>query len=94
MRRILGCAMRSPVLWRRSSAAAGVYVSALLGFLGSVIAFRELGTSAFGRLAIVLAAAGLFQLLADLTVEDALVKYGFRPRTGAGSAASSGSASG
>ena len=78
MRRILGCAMRSPVLRRRSSAAAGVYVSALLGFLGSVIAFRELGTSAFGRLSIVLAAAGLFQLLADLTVEDALVKYGFR----------------
>jgi O-antigen/teichoic acid export membrane protein len=78
MRRILGCAMRSPVLWRRSWAAAGVYVSALLGFLGSVIAFRELGTSAFGRLSIVLAAAGLFQLLADLTVEDALVKFGFR----------------
>src|SRR5262252_6746006 len=70
--------MRSPVFWRRSSAAAGVYVSALLGFLGSVVAVRELGIAAFGRLAIVLAAAGLFQLLADLTVEDALVKYGFR----------------
>ena len=70
--------MRSPVFWRRSSAAAGVYVSALFGFLGSVVAVRELGIAAFGRLAIVLAAAGLFQLLADLTVEDALVKYGFR----------------
>src|SRR5262245_12360357 len=70
--------MRSPVFWRRSSAAAGVYTSALLGFLGSIVAVRELGISAFGRLAIVLAAAGLFQLLADLTVEEALVKYGFR----------------
>src|SRR5262245_34922094 len=70
--------MRSPVFWRRSSAAAGVYTSALLGFLGSIVAVRELGISAFGRLAIVLAAAGLFQLLADLTVEEAVVKYGFR----------------
>src|SRR5262249_46497649 len=60
------------------SRAVAVCASALVGFLGSVVAVRELGISAFGRLAIVLAAAGLFQLLADLTVEDAVVKYGFR----------------
>jgi O-antigen/teichoic acid export membrane protein len=71
-------AMRSPVFWRRSWATAGVYASALVGFLGTVVAVRELGISAFGRLSIVLAVAGLFQLLADLTVEEALVKYGFR----------------
>src|SRR5262249_55291511 len=60
------------------SRAVAVCASALVGFLGSVVAVRELGISAFGRLAIVLAAAGLFQLLADLTVEEAVVKYGFR----------------
>src|SRR5437763_331554 len=48
--------MRSPVFWRRSSTAAGVYLSAALGFLGSVVAFRELGTYDFGLLALVLAA--------------------------------------
>jgi O-antigen/teichoic acid export membrane protein len=71
--------MRVTAFWRRSSStAAGVYLSALIGFLGSIVAFRELGTVAFGRLALVLAATGFFQLFADLTVEEAVVKYGFR----------------
>ena len=71
--------MRLSAFWRRSSStAAGVYVSALIGFLGSIVAFRELGTLDFGRLALVLAATGFFQLFADLTVEEAVVKYGFR----------------
>lgn len=70
--------MRSPVFWRRFGAAGGVYVSALLGFAGSIIAVRELGIYSFGLLSLVLAATGFFQLLADLTVDEALVKYGFR----------------
>jgi O-antigen/teichoic acid export membrane protein len=71
--------MRVTAFWRRSSStAAGVYLSALIGFLGSIVAFRELGAVAFGRLALVLAATGFFQLFADLTVEEAVVKYGFR----------------
>ena len=70
--------MRSPVFWRRFVAAGGVYISALLGFAGSIVAVRELGIYAFGLLSLVLAATGFFQLLADLTVEEALVKYGFR----------------
>ena len=71
--------MRLSAFWRRSSStAAGVYVSAAIGFLGSIVAFRELGTVDFGRLALVLAATGFFQLFADLTVEEAVVKYGFR----------------
>jgi O-antigen/teichoic acid export membrane protein len=70
--------MRSPLLWRRFVAAGGVYLSALLGFVGSIVAVRELGIYAFGLLSLVLAATGFFQLLADLTVEEALVKYGFR----------------
>lgn len=70
--------MRSPAFWRRSSAAAAVYLSALLGFVGTLVAVRELGIYAFGLLSLVLAASGLFQLVADLTVDEALVKYGFR----------------
>ena len=70
--------MGSPVFWRRSRTAAGVYVSALLGFAGSVVAFRELGTYDFGLLSILLAATGFFQLFGDLTVEEAVIKYGFR----------------
>lgn len=70
--------MRSPAFWRRSSAAAGIYLSVLLGFLGTVVAVRELGIHDFGLLSLVLAAAGFFQLFADLTVEEAVVKYGFR----------------
>src|SRR5437899_1804973 len=70
--------MRSAVFWRRSSTAAGVYLSAALGFLGSVVAFRELGTYDFGLLSLVLAATGFFQLFADLTVDEAVIKYGFR----------------
>jgi O-antigen/teichoic acid export membrane protein len=70
--------MRSPVFWRRSSTAAGIYLSALLGFLGTIVAVRELGLDDFGLFSLVLAAAGFFQLLADVTVEEAVVKYGFR----------------
>ena len=70
--------MRSPVFWRRSATAAGVYVSALLGFLGTIVAARQLGPHDFGLLAIVIAVTGFFQLFGDLTVEEALVKFGFR----------------
>lgn len=73
--------MRSPLLWRRSATAVGIYVSALLGFLGTLVAARELGPHDFGLLAIVLAATGFFQLLLDLTVEEAVIKYGFRYST-------------
>ena len=45
--------MRSPVFWRRFFAADGVYLSALLGFAGSVVAVRELGIYAFGLLSLV-----------------------------------------
>jgi O-antigen/teichoic acid export membrane protein len=70
--------MRSPLFWRRFVAAGGVYLSALLGFAGSIVAVRELGIYSFGVLSLALAATGFFQLLADVTVEEALVKFGFR----------------
>ena len=69
--------MRLPLLWRRSATAAGIYLSVGLGFLGTLLAARQLGPQAFGLFSIVLVATGFFQTLLDLTAEEALVKYGF-----------------
>jgi O-antigen/teichoic acid export membrane protein len=73
--------MRSRLLWRRSAAAAGTYASAALGFGATVVALHVFSTETFGRYALVLAATALFQSLLDLTVEEALVKFGFRYAT-------------
>ena len=70
--------MRLPLLWRRSATAAGTYISVVFGFLGTLVAARQLGPHAFGLFAIVVAATSFFQTLLDLTAEEALVKYGYR----------------
>jgi len=70
--------MRSRVIWRRSATAAGVYIATGLGFLTTIVATHELGYQAYARFAAVLAAATFFQQLLDLTIEEALVKFGFR----------------
>src|SRR3989442_2365971 len=70
--------MGSRLFWRRSAAAAGIYASVVLGFLGTVIAAHAFTTHVLGLYAIVIAATGFFQTLLDLTIEEALVKYGFR----------------
>src|SRR5512133_767858 len=70
--------MRSRLFWRRSGAAAGIYASVVLGFFGTVIAAHAFSTHVLGLYALVIAATGFFQTLLDLTVEEALVKYGFR----------------
>ena len=70
--------MRSRLFWRRSAAAAGTYASAALGFGATVVALHVFSTDEFGRYALVMAATALVQSLLDLTVEEALVKYGFR----------------
>src|SRR5919202_1196928 len=70
--------MRSRLFWRRAAAAAGTYASAALGFGATVVALHVFSTETFGRYALVLAATAFFQSLLDLTVEEALVKFGFR----------------
>jgi O-antigen/teichoic acid export membrane protein len=70
--------MRSRLFWRRSAAAAGTYASAALGFGATVVALHVFSTETFGRYALVLAATAFVQSLLDLTVEEALVKFGFR----------------
>jgi O-antigen/teichoic acid export membrane protein len=67
------------LLVRRSLTAVGIYSSVALGFLATVIAARRLpSTTVFGLYSIVIAASGFSQILLDLTVEEAVVKYGFR----------------
>src|ERR671936_835622 len=73
--------MRSRLFWRRSAAAAGIYSSAVLGFLGTVVALHIFSTHTFGLYALVLAATGFFQSFLDVTVEEALIKFGFRYTT-------------
>ena len=70
--------MRSRLFWRRSAAAAGTYASAALGFGATIVALHVFSTETFGRYALVMAATALAQSLLDLTVEEALVKFGFR----------------
>jgi O-antigen/teichoic acid export membrane protein len=70
--------MDAPVLRRRAGAAAGTYASIVLGFLGTIIAARVFTTEQLGLYALVIASAGFFQTLLDLTIEEALIKFGFR----------------
>lgn len=68
-------------LRRRSATAVGVYAATVLGVATSIVATRILGTNRYAEFAIVFAAVGFVQMLLDLTVDEALVKYGFRYST-------------
>ena len=66
------------IVWRRSATAVGIYGSAILGILATVVAARELTKLDFSRFALVFALTGLLQLFLDLTVEEVVVKFGNR----------------
>ena len=70
--------MRSRVLRRRAATAFGIYGAALVGFLATIVAARELSVPDFGRFAIVFATTSLLQLFVDLTIDEVVVKYGNR----------------
>jgi len=70
--------MADSVLRRRVGAAAGSYASIVLGFLGTIVAAHIFSTTGLGLYAIVIASTGFFQTFLDLTIEEALIKYGFR----------------
>ena len=55
--------MRFRVLWRRVATAVGIYGSALLGILATVVAARELTKIDFSRFALVFAVTGLLAAL-------------------------------
>jgi O-antigen/teichoic acid export membrane protein len=69
------------LLVRRSVTAVGIYSSVTLGFVGTVVATHEFKLGAFGDYATVIFATSFLQSFFDLTVEEALVKYGFRYST-------------
>ena len=69
--------MTSRALRRRSTTAVGVYAATVLGVGTTIAATRILGGS-YAQFAIVFAIVGFFQMLLDLTVDEALIKYGFR----------------
>ena len=52
------------------AAAAGVYASAALGILGTLIVFRVLGPTDAGRFSIVVGAVQFLSLLIELTSDD------------------------
>jgi len=70
--------MDASVLRRRAGAAAGTYASIVLGFLGTIVAARVFTTEVLGLYTLVISSAGFFQTLLDLTIEEALIKFGFR----------------
>ncbi|HLY95080.1 MAG TPA: lipopolysaccharide biosynthesis protein [Gaiellaceae bacterium] len=70
--------MAGSLFRRRAGAAAGTYASIALGFLGTIVAARVFSTAVLGLYALAIASAGFFQALLDLTIEEALIKYGFR----------------
>ena len=70
--------MRKRLLWRRSATALGIYGSTALGILGSIVVLRILGPTSAGRFSLAIGTAAFFQLLLELTGDEALVKYGFR----------------
>ena len=70
--------MGSRVFRRRAATAVATYGATVLGIVTVAAATRLLGVYQFGLFAIVLASVAFFQLLLDSTVEEAVVKYGFR----------------
>jgi len=70
--------MAPRALRRRSITAAGVYSATVLGFATSVVATKIFTTGDYARYATVMATVGFFQALLDLTIDEALIKYGFR----------------
>src|SRR4051794_8333916 len=70
--------MAQLVLRRRSLTAAGIYTATAFGFATSIVTTKILGAGDYARYATVIATVGFFQLLLDLTIDEALIKYGFR----------------
>jgi O-antigen/teichoic acid export membrane protein len=70
--------MAGRLLRRRTGAAVGTYASIVFGFVGSIVAARIFSRETFGLYALAMASTGFFQTLLDLTIEEALIKFGFR----------------
>jgi O-antigen/teichoic acid export membrane protein len=63
---------------RRSATAAGIYLSVVFGFLATVAGSRQMSVREWGEYSTVVFAGAFLASFFDLTVEEALIKYGFR----------------
>ncbi len=63
---------------RHSVTAGGLYASTILGIVGSIVVLRVLRPEGAGRFSIAVGTAAFFQLLLELTSDEALIKFGFR----------------
>jgi len=70
--------MASRILRRRAATAFGVYGAAILGFLATVVAARELSKDDFARFALAFGTTTLLQTFVDLTIDEVVIKYGNR----------------
>lgn len=70
--------MASRIFRRRAATAFGVYGAAVLGFLATVVAARELSKDDFARFALVFGTTTLLQTFVDLTIDEVVIKYGNR----------------
>jgi O-antigen/teichoic acid export membrane protein len=70
--------MASRIIRRRVATAFGVYGSAVLGFLATIVAAVELSKDDFARYALAFGTTALLQLFVDLTVDEVVIKYGNR----------------
>jgi O-antigen/teichoic acid export membrane protein len=70
--------MASGIFRRRAATAFGVYGAAVLGFLATVVAARELSREDFARFALVFGTTTLLQTFVDLTIDEVVIKYGNR----------------
>jgi O-antigen/teichoic acid export membrane protein len=70
--------MASGIFRRRAATAFGVYGAAVLGFLATVVAARELSKEDFARFALVFGTTTLLQTFVDLTIDEVVIKYGNR----------------
>jgi O-antigen/teichoic acid export membrane protein len=66
------------VVFRGSVTAGAMYGSTVLGFVGSIVALRVLKPDGAGRFSLAVGTAAFFQLLLELTSDEALIKFGFR----------------
>jgi O-antigen/teichoic acid export membrane protein len=73
--------MQTRLLRRRSATAIGLYGGVVLGLVGGAVSARELHPHGYGLYALAISGAGFFQVLLDLTVEEAMIKFGFRYTT-------------
>jgi O-antigen/teichoic acid export membrane protein len=70
--------MAARVLRRRAVTAAALYGGTGAGLLATLVAIRSLGPERFGVFTLAISVAAFLQLLLDTTIEEAVVKYGFR----------------